>query len=459
MFFRQILNDDLGCGSYLIADGGEAAVIDPKWEIDAYLRLAEEHGFRITHIFETHNHADHLSGHGRLAEVTGAAIHVSQDADVAYDHSPLGDGDVVGIGQTRITARATPGHRPEHLAYLVEDRTRAETPWVLVTGDSLFVGDLARPDLAVEAEEGAGDLFRSLHRLLELDDFSEVWPGHIGGSMCGGPGMSEKPTSTVGYERRFNPLLQISDEQEFVRELTAQQAPQPPNFKRIVGLNRGPLISAAAPVEPLSPERLKALMHEGAVLVDGRSPREYDAFHISGSLNVNLTQAGVGTRTAWVVDPESDVVVTADSDEAAAHLARLLHAVGILTVRGYLAGGVQHWQAAGHPVEATTAIDVPHLADALQQDTVRLLDVRETAEWEQGHVRGALHVPYHDLGPCQPEDLQGDSRPLAVACSAGVRSALATSVLRRLGVENVQHVVDGGVADLAACGVELTREG
>lgn len=458
MFFRQILHDDLGCGSYLIADGGEAAVIDPKWEIDAYLRLAEEHGFRITHILETHNHADHLSGHGRLAEATGATIHVSKDAGVAYDHAPLADGDVVDIGRTRITARATPGHRPEHMTYLVEDRSRAETPWVLVTGDSLFVGDLARPDLAVEAREGARGLFHSLRRLLELDDFSEVWPGHIGGSMCGGPGMSEKPASTLGYERRFNPLLQIGDEQQFVRELTARQAPQPPNFQRIVELNRGPLITEAPPVEALSPERVEVLLGQGAVLVDGRSPREYDALHVPGSLNVTMTQSGVGTRTAWVVEPETEVVVTASSDDAATHMARLLHAVGLLTVRGYLAGGVAHWQAVGHPVETTTAIDVPSLADALRQDRVRLLDVREDAEWEEGHVRGSLHVPYHDLDECRVEDLDDDGRPLAVACSAGVRSALASSLLRRRGVENVQHVVDGGVADLAACGVDLVRE-
>lgn len=458
MFFRQILHDDLGCGSYVVADGGEAAVIDPKWEIEAYLRLAEEHGFRITHIFETHNHADHLSGHGRLAQATGATIHISSDAAVAYAHAPLTDGQAVDVGEARITARSTPGHRPEHMAYLVEDRARAETPWLLATGDSLFVGDLARPDLAVEAEEGARGLFASLHRLLELDDFSEVWPGHIGGSMCGGPGMSEKPASTLGYERRFNRFLQIHDEQEFVRALTSQQAPQPPNFQRIVELNRGPLITDAPPAEVLAPERVEALLGDGAVLIDGSSPREYDALHVPGSLNVTMTQSGVGTRTAWVVEPETTVVVSASSDEAAARMLSILHAVGLHNVRGYLAGGVAAWQSAGHRIETTSAIDVPQLADALQRDTVRLLDVREDAEWAQGHVRGSLHVPYHDIDSTCIETLDDDPRPLAVACSAGVRSALATSLLRRLGVGNIQHVVDGGVAGLAECGIDLVQE-
>ena len=237
MFFRQVLHEDLGCASYLVADGGEAAVIDPKWDIEDYLALADEHSFRITHVLETHNHADHVSGKGRLQKATGATIHVPAAAEVAFDHEPMADGDSVTVGGVRIAALATPGHRPEHTAYVISDAARGEEPWLVVTGDSLFVGDVARPDLAVEPEEGARELFRSLHRLLELDDFAEAWPGHIGGSLCGGAGMSEKPGTTIGFERRFNRLLRFGSEQDFVRELTGHLAPQPPNFKRIVELN------------------------------------------------------------------------------------------------------------------------------------------------------------------------------------------------------------------------------
>ncbi|MDQ3865207.1 MAG: MBL fold metallo-hydrolase, partial [Actinomycetota bacterium] len=243
MFFRQVLHDDLGCASYVVAAVGEAAVIDPKWEVEDYLALADEHGFRIAHVLETHNHADHVSGHGRLVAATGATIHVSKDAAVAYEHEALADGDVVAVGGVRLTALATPGHRPEHLAFLVSDGERAESPWLVVTGDSLFVGDLARPDLAVDPGEGAHGLFASLRRLLALDDFAEVWPGHIGGSLCGSAAMSEKPASTIGFERRYNRFARLAEEDDFVRALTGKLAPQPPNFRRIVELNRGPLLT------------------------------------------------------------------------------------------------------------------------------------------------------------------------------------------------------------------------
>src|ERR671938_2154 len=223
MLFRQILHEDLGCASYVIADGGEAAVVDPKWQIEDYLELAHEHDVRIRHVLETHNHADHLSGRGRLAAATGAKLHVSAEAGAEYDHEPLEEGTTIELGEARITALRTPGHRPEHLAFLVEDG-----------------------------------------------------PGHIGGSLCGGAAMSEKPGSTIGFERRFNPLLRIADEDEFMRELTAAPQPQPPNFERIVELNRGPLVAETASLEPLAPAGAQALLDTGAVLVDGREPREFD---------------------------------------------------------------------------------------------------------------------------------------------------------------------------------------
>jgi glyoxylase-like metal-dependent hydrolase (beta-lactamase superfamily II)/rhodanese-related sulfurtransferase len=455
MFFRQILHRDLGCASYVIADGGRAAVVDPKWEIEEYLLLAEQEGFEIAHVLETHNHADHLSGRGRLAEATGATIHVPNADEVAFAAEPVSDGTAVELGNARIVALATPGHRPEHVAYLVHDRGRGETPWLVLTGDSLFVGDLARPDLAVEAEAGARDLHRSLRRLLELDDFVEVYPGHIGGSLCGGAGMSETPASTIGFERRFNPLLGIADEDAFVAELTGNLQPQPPNFQRIVGLNCGPLLRHAAALEPLAPARVEELLAAGATLLDGREPREHAAAHVPGSLSTTMTRAAVGTRAAWVVDPESDVVVLAAGDEDARRMGRMLEAVGFRSVRGYLAGGLAAWQESGRPVETTPAIDVPTLAARLAADELDLLDVREEDEWRDGHVEGSLHVPYHDLRDGPPGELRGRRRTLAVACSAGNRSSLAVSLLRRHGVDDLVLVADGGVAGLAEHGVRL----
>ena len=346
MFFREVLNEDLGCASYMVADGGEAVVIDPKWEVEEYLKAAEENGLRISHILETHNHADHLSGKGPLAKATGAPIHISKDAGVDYEHESLEDGDVLKLGGVRIVAVATPGHRPEHTSFLVEDTARSEEPWLVITGDSLFVGDLARPDLAVEPEEGARGLFQSLRKLADLEDFVEVRPGHIGGSLCGGAGMSQKPDSTIGFERRFNRYLAIEDEDEFVRTLTEEQTPQPPNFERIVELNRGSLLTEVAPAESLMPQRVRELVEEGAVLIDGRDQREFDGAHVPGSINVSMNQSGVGTRAAWVVDPESEIIVAAEGDEEARRMARMLEAVGFRNIRGYLAGGLNAWRAA-----------------------------------------------------------------------------------------------------------------
>jgi hydroxyacylglutathione hydrolase len=456
MFFREILNEDLGCASYVVADGGEAAVIDPKWEIGEYLEIAEENGFRISHVLETHNHADHLSGKGRLIEATGARIHVSKEAGVEYEHEPLEEGDVIGFGDVRIKAVPTPGHRPEHLAFTIEDASRGEEPWVLFTGDSLFVGDLARPDLAVEAEEGARGLFRSLGRLKELADFVEVRPGHIGGSLCGGAHMSRKPDSTMGFERRFNDYLRIEDEDEFVRTLTAEQTPQPPNFERIVELNRGPLLSEAVTLIPLLPQRVEEVVEAGAVLIDGRDQREFDAAHVPGSINVTMNQTGVGTRAAWMVDPETEVIVAAEGDEGARRMARMLEAVGFRRIRGYLAGGLSAWRAAGLEAQTTPAIDIPGLAEKIENHEAIVLDVRSAAEWEAGHVEGSIHVPYQGLRDDIPDEIRDvNGKPLAVVCGSGVRSALAASLLRRSGVDNVMHVADGGVPMLAREGIEM----
>jgi hydroxyacylglutathione hydrolase len=457
VFFRQVLHDDLGCASYVVADDGQAAVIDPKWEIEDYLDLAREHGFHITEVLETHNHADHVSGRGRLERATGATIRIPANADVDFEHVPIADGDEVPVGRVTIRAIATPGHRPEHTAYVVFDRSRADSPWLTVTGDSLFVGDLARPDLAVEATEGARGLFGSLERLLELDDFAEVWPGHIGGSLCGGPGMSEKPGSTIGFERRFNPFATIGEEGEFVRALTSDLAPQPPNFERIVALNTGPLIREASPLEPLAPARVKQLMEDGAVLVDGRDPREFDAAHVPGSLNVTMTRRAVGTRAAWVVDLESGVIVSAATDDEARRLGRLLEAVGFLNLCGYLAGGLSAWRDAGLETGTTEALASQELAEHLARGDVVLVDVRDDDEWERGHVEGSLHVPYHALADGPPEELRGTRKPVAVACSVGNRSGLAASLLKRAGVERVYHVAEGGIADLERAGIELVR--
>jgi glyoxylase-like metal-dependent hydrolase (beta-lactamase superfamily II) len=244
MIFRQITHDDLGCASYLVGDekAAVAAVVDPRFEVDEYLELARYMAVSIEAIFETHNHADHVSGHGRLAAATGATIRIHGAAAPEYPHEPFEDGDEFRFGALTIRALHTPGHRPEHTAFALIDTRRGDRAWAVLTGDSLFVGDVARPDLAIDQSDGARAIYRSLRdTLLELPADVEIWPGHLGGSMCGGPGMDMKVSSTIGFERAHNAALTIGSEDAFVAQALAKLGPQPPNFEAIVELNRGPL--------------------------------------------------------------------------------------------------------------------------------------------------------------------------------------------------------------------------
>ena len=459
MFFREVLHEDLGCASYVIADGGRAIVVDPKWEIREYLEIARDNGFRIAHIVETHNHADHVSGHGRLSVATGATIHVARDANVEYEHEPLSDGDVVEVGDVRLVAVATPGHRPEHLSFLLEDRSRTEAAWSLLTGDFLFVGDMARPDLAIDPTDGARDIFRSLQKMEALEDFVEIKPGHIGGSLCGGAGMSRKPDSTLGFERRFNRYLRIGDEDAFIEALTGEDTPLPPNVEHIVGLNRGPLVTEAVTPRALAAAHVQELVDAGrAVLIDGRDHREFDGAHAPGAINITMNQSGVGTRAAWMVDPEATIITTAGGDDQARAMVPMLEAVGFRNVHGYLSGGMSAWHSAGLQFETTPAVDMPTLAEQLRAGEVILVDVRSEAEWRNGHVENAIHVPYQQLRQGVPESVARADGHLAVACSGGIRSTIAASMLMRAGVKNVEHVADGGVPGLRNEGIELVAE-
>jgi len=460
VFFRQLLHGDLGCASYVVADGGVGAVIDPKWEIEEYLQLAREHSFAIAHVLETHNHADHLSGRGRLAAATGATIYVPPQTGLDFPHKTLADGEAIEFGSVRIEALATPGHRPEHTAYLIYDRGRGEQPWALLSGDSLFVGDIARPDLAVEAAEGARALFSSLKRLLALPDHVQVFPGHVGGSLCGSAAMSQAPGSTIGYERRFNVLLGLTDEAQFVERATAGLAPQPPNFKRIVELNRGPLITSAAALDRLEPAEVAELLSAGATLIDGRAPADWAAAHVPGSLNVTIAGAAVGTRAAAAAEPAAPTVVTAASEADAERVARRLEAVGFRDLRGILAAGIDGWRRAGMALASIESVDPTALAQRLRARTVSLLDVRDREEWRAQHVPGSLHIPLVSLA-ARLGDVRAhiDGAPLAVGCGHGNRAALAASLLRRAGIERVILLRDGGIADLGRHGVKLVGEG
>jgi hydroxyacylglutathione hydrolase len=459
MLFRQLTHDDLGCASYLIGDedAGVAAVVDPKFDIDEYLALARYLGVRIEHVLETHTHADHVSGHGRLAAATGATLHIHRAAEPDYAHEPFDDGWVLELGALRVRALHTPGHRPEHTAFLLLDTGRGDdAPWAVLSGDSLFVGDVARPDLAIDKEDGARGVFRSLHaRLLSLPPEVELWPGHLGGSMCGGPGMDLKVSSTIGFERAHNATLAIDDEDEFVRAALATLGPQPPNFRNIVAVNRGPLVQDGADAHPLAPRQLDRRRAEGALLVDVRTELQFDEAHIPGSVCITALRAGFGTNLAWLADPAQDVVFIGRDDADGLRAAALAAAVGVTRIAGYLHGGMTSWREEKGPVVGTTRVSVPELHERWQGGGVQLLDVRERSEWDAGHIPGALHVPYHDLHSL-PDAIDSEA-PLAVICASGQRAAVAASLAQRLGARDVWHVVDGGVPAWGRSGFELER--
>ena len=448
MIFRQFTHDDLGCASYLIGDDGAgvAAVVDPKLDIDGYLRTARYLGVQIEHILETHNHADHVSGHGRLVAATGATIHIHREAAPDYDHDPFDDGWELRMGSLTVRALHTPGHRPEHTAFALVDSSRSEDPWAVLTGDSMFVGDIARPDLAVDKEEGARAIFRSLNeKLLGLPDTCEVWPGHLGGSMCGGPGMDLKVSSTIGFERSVQPLLQVTDEDDFVHRTTAKLGPQPPNFQGIVALNRGELSTETVDAHPLTPRQVQQATAEGALVVDVRTELQFDEAHIPGAVCITARRGGFGTKLAWLAEPGQPLVLVGRDDEDAVEATALAGAVGLHDVAGYLAGGMTSWREDKLPVERVGRLDVPELHERWEadRDSVQILDVREVGEWEAGHIPGSAHVPYHDIHDL-PDGIDS-GRPVAAICGSGQRSAVAASLLRRYGAEQVIHVVDGGV--------------
>jgi hydroxyacylglutathione hydrolase len=446
MLFRQIIHEDLGCASYLVGDtgAGVAAVVDPQWDIDPYLQLARLHGVRIEHVLETHNHADHVSGHGRLARASGATIHVNGLAEAEYEHEPLADGWTLGLGDgVTIEAIHTPGHRPEHTSFLLRDAARGGDPVAVLSGDSLFVGDVARPDLAVEPRQGAADIFRSLHeRLLALPDEVEVWPGHLGGSLCGSSGIDLRTSSTIGFERRHNRALAFTDAAEFVEDAVSTLGSRPPNVEHIVALNRGPLVESIGSPASLTPRRFEAAIAAGAFAVDSRTNEQFDEAHIPGAISASGYDTGFATKVAQVVPPDAEIVVVAASDGNELDAAELLAAVG-LGVRGFLGGGMSAWRAEERPVQRIEPIGPEELAGRLAAEGAPLvLDVRGEDEFADAHIAGSLHIPYGELAR-RLDELPRD-RTLATICKGGKRSGLAASVLQREGFETI-HVARGGV--------------
>jgi glyoxylase-like metal-dependent hydrolase (beta-lactamase superfamily II) len=434
VLFRQFVDDDLGCASYLIGDdsSGEAVVVDPAFAIEQYVEAAEQEGVRLQRVLETHTHADHVSGHGRFALEHGLEVSIHPAAEPGYDFSPLEDGAEIEVGSVAIRVVHTPGHRPEHCAFTVSDRRRGEEPWLTLTGDSLFVGEAARPDLAVEAAEGARELYHSLQRLLELPDGVEVHPGHVSGSLCGAR-MDPKRSTTIGFERRFNRAFAHQDEDEFVAD-SIRAGVRPANMERIVELNRGPFVGKPEPIQPLNGGGA------GAVL-DVRPARQFTAGHARGAIGVSVDGGGFATKAAFALPAGERVVIHAGSDDQAERAARGLRSVGILDLSGYLVGPPSE--------ETMPAVDLDELDRLMEAGDVEVLDVREPHERDGGYIPGSRNIPYR-LVREWADDLHG-GKPVVTICSSGSRATVAASILATAGIE-ARPVVGAGVQDWAERG-------
>ena len=434
VLFSQLLNDDLGCASYLVGceESGEALVVDPPLAIERTLAEAERLDVRIVRTLETHTHADHVSGHGRLALELGIPVSIHAAAGAEYRHDLLEDGGELAVGTVTVRVIHTPGHRPEHCCFAVVDTTRADEPWLVLTGDSLFVGDAARPDLAVGAVEGAEGLFHSLRRLLELSDGVEVFPGHVAGSLCG-RAMSSRGSTTIGFERRFNPMASIQELDAFVAESASGAGAKPPNLTRIVELNRAPF----RPGEP-APEELP-VPPEGSQLLDVRSVEAHLEGHRPGAVNVPVDGSSFSTRSAFALDVEGPVTVLAATADEARRAVQGLRSVAIDRIEGYVLGGGP---------ERTPSAELDEL-DELVASGATVIDVREKDERDEGYIPGSRNVPYRLMRLCCP-DLPRD-RPVITICGSGPRAAIAASLLRAKGID-ARPVVDGGMNDWLARG-------
>ena len=444
MYFKQLVKEDLGCASYIIGctNTGTCAIIDPRLDmVDEILELTSAKGLQIKAIIETHNHADHISGHGELSRRTGAEIYVHEQANVKYPHKILKDGDELEFGVATLHVIHTPGHRPEHISLTVSDTSRSNDPWLVLTGDSLFVGDIARPDLAVPGEEGASVLYDSIfNRLLKLDDGVEVYPAHVAGSLCG-RGMSSRSSSTIGFERKHNTAAAPRSRKEFIHDMNENLPQRPPNMYNIVERNRDDFAHMEAPLypRPLDALTFRREMENGASVIDTRSPRAFGEGHIPGAIHVYLRGSSFATRVGFVASPENRLLLVIKNEHELRSAIDQLSVVGFDQVVGYLDGGMSTWQEADLPVQQLDQITVETLHSMRHE--LEILDVRDQSEWEEGRIKEAMHIPYYFLVQrLQELDI---SRPMALICASGQRSSIACSLLQRQGFTQLFNVIGG----------------
>jgi len=444
MYFEQFYLGCLAHASYMLASGGEGVIVDPQRDVELYLKAAADHGVTIRHVFETHLHADFVSGHKELAARTGAKIYMGSQAGATFPHIPVDDGFELKFGRASMRVLETPGHTGESICLVVTDEEKGNTPWAVLTGDTLFIGDVGRPDLSPRHTPAqlAGLLYDSLHnKVLTLPDNVLVYPAHGAGSLCG-KNMRAERSSTIGTERLTNYALQIKTRDEFIAQLTSNLPARPEYFLKDAEMNRtgAAALSELPPLRAITPAELDRMLKDGEMALDIRSGEDFAAAHVPGSVNIALS----GQFASWagtVLGLTAHPVLVADTDQQIEEARVRLARVGIEALDGYLAGGIAAWKQAGLPVATVEQITADQLHVRLQSDGLQVLDVRRQGEWDAGHIDGAAWWPLDNFKVSPPE-LDYDA-PLAVHCKGGYRSMIASSLLERAGFKHVLNVTGG----------------
>ena len=437
MHLKRFFVEGLAHASYLFGADGEAAVVDPKRDIEDYLEEAERAGLKIVAIFNSHPHADFASGFRELAQRTGAKVYVSHLAPVHYEHVAGKDGARVRIGSLEVELLETPGHSPDSLSFLVREN---EQPIAVFTGDLLFVNDVGRPDLRDADEDPsalAGKLYDSLHeKILTLPDEVKVYPAHGAGSLCG-RAISDAPFSLVGQERKLNWAMQIKERDEFVRQMTANLPDRPAYFSYDVGINLegAEPFSALPPLDEMTEEELKHAVKDDAVVIDARPPGKFGAGHFPGSINIGVGSPSFSTWAGFMVPGEKAIALVVNSADDASRARLELARIGFDKVLGYIKA------SALTQTQKLPQMSVEQLKASLRNDGPLVLDVRTPNEWKSGHIESARHVPLSTFGKQLP-DLPND-RTVAVICGSGYRSSVASSMLKARGYKDVENVAGG----------------
>jgi glyoxylase-like metal-dependent hydrolase (beta-lactamase superfamily II)/rhodanese-related sulfurtransferase len=444
MIIHQFFIPGIAHSSYIVAGDRTCAVIDPERDAGRYTAFAREAGLRITHVLETHLHADFISGHLDLADATGAEICAPRSAGCAFPHTPLSEGDEVELEDIRFSVIETAGHTPEHICYAATDTSRGSTPVALFSGDTLFVGDVGRPDLFPgRAEELASSLYDNLHtKIMTLPDECEVYPAHGMGSLCG-RAMAAKRTTTIGYEKKYNYALQIGSREAFVRALTSGMPASPDHFTRCSETNRaGPaLMRDLARPKPAGPAAFAGHVRAGdATILDIRSYPAFSGMHIPKSWHIDLT-GNFATQAGWVLPAYPEILLVSEDPRQAEAAALQLHRVGFDRVTGYLGGGMLAWGAAGLPISRVAVISPEEAHALVRSKAAVLLDVRSREEWQAAHARDGVHIPWHDLRTRYAE--LDPAQHYVVMCRGGQRASVAASILMMHGFDRVSNLGGG----------------